>query len=98
MKINSTIERYDVKDLNNISALVININKKLEYLNRCADTLLHNIAIVEQSFNSPNMVRAKEEIRVYKTKFEQANIEMNELLKSVDDFVQKLNHAWRSWN
>lgn len=98
MKINSTIERYDVKDLNNISASVININKKLEYLNRCADTLLHNIAIVEQSFNSHNMVRAKEEIRVYKTKFEQANIEMNELLKSVDDFVQKLNHAWRSWN
>ena len=91
MKINSTIERYDVKDLNNISVSVININKKLEYLNRCADTLLHNIAIVEQSFNSPNMVRAKEEIRVYK-------IEMNELLKSVDDFVQKLNHAWRSWN
>ena len=60
MKINSTIERYDVKDLNNISVSVININKKLEYLNRCADTLLHNIAIVEQSFNSPNMVRAKE--------------------------------------
>lgn len=97
MKLNDKISEYDVKDLSKIRDTVKTINKSIDYLDRITTNLLHNAQVTENNFNSANMDRAKNILNEYKKNFKNANEEMTELLKSVEEFTNKLQHAWREW-
>lgn len=98
MKINLNIEEYDVKSLSTIKAYVESIQKKCNTLEQMATVMERNISIAERDFTSENMLRAKEIMQKYITRLAGARVEFTELLRSVDEFAAKLEHAWRNWD
>lgn len=97
MRINDNIEEYDVKSLNEIISCVETISRSLKALERGASNLDHNISMAESNFSSENMARAKTIIRKYGVTLEGAQLELRELLDSVNNFIEKLRRAWREW-
>lgn len=97
MKLNLRIDEYDVKSLKTINATVESIRKKCGALEQMASVMQRNIAIAERSFTSENMTRTKDVIKKYEKRLSDARAEFTELLKSVNEFTEKLKHAWREW-
>lgn len=97
MKLNLNIEEYDVKSLSKIQAYVESIQKKCNALEQMATVMEHNVALAERDFTSENMTRAKEILRGYIKRLGEARAEFTELLRSVDEFGEKLRLAWREW-
>lgn len=97
MKINSNIEEYDVRSLSAITESVGAIRKSCKMLQSGAESLENNLRIANSQFDSENMARAREIIKKYIKKLNDAEIEFQQLLASVNDFQEKLKRVWRAW-
>lgn len=97
MRINDTIEEYDVRNLEAIYAAVEEVLKKCTGLGQSAGIMEHNISVAEKDFTSENMTRAKEIIKKYIQRLSEASAELKELSDSAVDFAEKLRKAWRPW-
>lgn len=97
MRINDNIEDYDIKDLSAISSGITEIQKKVSGLEYMAEAMVNNITKVERDFTSVNMSRAKEIIQTYIGMLSEAREELTELTKSVEEYREKINNAWRPW-
>lgn len=97
MRLNNSIEEYDVKSLSQITNSVNEILAKCKKLDNGANSLSHNISMAQMGFDNENMTRGKELINKYIQKLESAERELKELVDSVNDFSEKLKKAWRSW-
>ena len=97
MRINENIEEYDVKNLEEIYSTVEELHKRCSALADNALLMEHNISLAENDFTSENMLRAKEVIKKYIEKLNEAKDELKELSDSAVDFAEKLRQAWREW-
>ena len=97
MKINDNIEEYDIRSMNAILSCVESISKGCKMLENGASNLEHNISRAEANFQSENMARAKIIMKKYEATLEDAQLELKELLESVNAFSEKLKRAWREW-
>lgn len=97
MKINGSIEEYDVRNLQEIYSTAESVYKKCVWLNRGATMMEHNITVAERGFTSENMARAKEVIKKYIRMLEDAGVELKELSDSANEFAEKLRNTWRPW-
>ena len=97
MRINSNIEEYDVRSLSAITESVEAIRKSCKMLQNGAEALENNLRIATTQFDSENMARAREIIKKYIKKLNDAEVEFKELLASVNDFQEKLQRVWRAW-
>lgn len=97
MKLNATIEEYDIKNLDALIASVGDILGMCRQLRSGAEALSHNIGMAEQGFQNENMQRAQEIIKKYIARLTDADRELRELITSVNEYAEKLRHAWRAW-
>ena len=97
MKINTSITRYDIKNLNAIVDKVSLIKDECKKLKYFADDMAKKANVVSKSFTSENMNRTEEVLKNFSNKLENADKEFNELLESVNEFTNKIKHAWRQW-
>ena len=97
MKINDQIEEYDIRSMSSIVDSVSNILRMCRMLHDGAEILGGNLTRSQEYFTSENMVQANEVINRYNAKLTNAETELDELLKSVNAYTEKLNHAWRKW-
>ncbi len=98
MKLNTQIEKYDVKSL---QAMVSSLETVLSCCRRTredAEIMQNNIRVSEPYFQTSNMDRAKEEIKKFSLKLSEAEREISELIVSAKDFAGRLSHIWRSWD
>ena len=97
MKLNLSIQSYDVKNLEAIRQSVASERDSCRRLEQSAEIIRSNIAGFEREFSSVNMDRAKEIVDKYIRVLSDAQAEIAELLGSADEFMAKLRHVWRKW-
>ena len=97
MRINTSITSYDIKNLNAIIDKVSIIKSEWSKLKYFADDMAKKANVVSKSFTSENMNRTEEVLKKFSNKLENADKEFNELLESVNEFTNKIKHAWREW-
>ncbi len=97
MRINDQIESYDIRSMSSIVDSVSSILRMCCVLHEAATILGGNLTRAQEYFTSFNMEQAIEVIDRYNAKLTNAETELNELLKSVNEYTEKLNHAWRAW-
>lgn len=96
MKINLDINSYEIKDLKSIVNTIEIIKKLCKNLETLSTTMERNISVAEREFNSVNMERTKAVIAELKKNLGSADIEFDELLRSVNDYLAKIQNAWNT--
>lgn len=98
MKLNQSIESYDIKSLQGIEEGVKKMKNHCEQLCQLGELLKNKIQKAKDGgFQDINMDRAEELINEYLKKMKNAESEYLELSNSVNEFVEKIHHIWGAW-
>lgn len=97
MKLNLSIQSYDIKNMEAIRQSVMFERNSCRRLEQSAEIIRSNILGFEREFASENMERAKEIVEKYIRILNEAQMEIDELLESADEFMAKIRHVWRKW-
>lgn len=95
MKLDPEIQSYNIKDAEAMSADIEEIKSKCETLARLAESMEGNITRVEQDFTSTNMSRAKEILKKYIGRLNDAKAELAELIASVKHYEEVMRYVWK---
>ena len=94
MKINTSIESYNIKALSEIDATVTDINNRCSQLEAIGQFIQTKLAAVSSEFDNVNYERAQAAINSYIKKLAVAQTELTELSNSVKAFKEKIAHIW----
>ena len=94
MKINTSIESYNIKALSEIGASVIALNQQCQLLEALGQFVKVKLASAATEFDSINYERTQEAVDSYIKKSTVAQAELAELADSVKAFQEKISHIW----
>ncbi len=94
MKLNNNIEEYDIKSLSSIVASIDLINKSSKMLSMYGEEMQKRIGVAGNVLEDVNYGRLNKCTQLFILKSRQMQSEMDELNKSVTEFVQKVEKAW----
>ena len=90
MKINTSIEAYDVRSLSEIGSTVTEINNQCALLEGLGAFMKAKLAGASDEFNNINYQRTQAAIDSYIKKMSAAQTELTELASSVKAFEEKI--------
>lgn len=94
MKINMSLERYDIDSLEEVYNASERLRNKSEELEKLGEIMKFRLAASEDEFETINYVRVKEAIDDYLLKMKLMREELTELSKSCHDFAEKIAEIW----
>ncbi len=94
MKINMTLERYDVKSLDEVYETTKRLRKRCGTLKAVAEFLKSKLASANEEFDSSNYVRVNEASEDFVKKMNLMEQELLELGESCYQLAEKLNELW----
>lgn len=94
MRINLNMEAYDIKSLDGIVDTVRWMMGQCDMLNDCGVFLKDRVVQVGSEFDSVNYDRICAATDDYLVKLGKMRAELDELLRSCREFVEKINRIW----
>ncbi len=94
MKIQTSIESYNIKALSEIGATVTDINNRCAQLEALGQFIQLKLKAASADFDSINYERTQAAIDSYVKKLIVAQTELTELADSVKAFQEKIAHLW----
>ena len=96
MKLNKSMERYNVKSMGQIETATVEMTKQLTHLEELSQLMNRKMNEANQEFDTDNFTRAKESIIRFINRLHNMELEIDELAKSVKEFTEKIRRIWEA--
>lgn len=98
MKLNQSFTDYSI-DIDAIPPRIEQIDKIIRELEQISTCCIKNLNAYRNQFTSPSMDKAEEYLNDVVKKLNESEEEIEELLKSVQQYRDKMDNTWhRQWN
>lgn len=98
MKLRQSFTNYSI-DPDAVPPRIEQINKVIHELEQLSSYCIRNLNIYRNQFTSPSMDKAEEHLKEVVKKLNESETEIEELLKSVQQYRDNMKNTWkRQWN
>lgn len=94
MKINTNIDRYDIRSLDEVELIVRKMHNRAEALSELGTIMRNRLNGAAIEFTSVNYTRVSDACDDYIKKMNKMETELNELATSIKQFTDKIREIW----